>query len=164
MQDDTMRLGLLMEAAHAQQTLAQTCLEALKAHIRDIDALVRDEIRRTLIEELQALGNDSRFAAEALRNLRRAANARAALWTVGMTVFCSAIPLVEAWWFLPSQAQIAALRSRRDELAADISRFERQGARMELRHCGGEQRLCVRVDRKAPVFGDTADYYIVKGY
>jgi len=37
MQDQTMELGLLLEAAHAQQTLAETSLERLTAHVRDLD-------------------------------------------------------------------------------------------------------------------------------
>ena len=43
MQDQTMKLGLLLEAAHAQQTLAETSLERLTAHVRDLDDIVRGE-------------------------------------------------------------------------------------------------------------------------
>ena len=50
--DDTMKLGLLMEAAHAQQALAENALERLKAHASDLDDIVREEVRRTLVEEL----------------------------------------------------------------------------------------------------------------
>ena len=163
-EDQTLKLGLLMEAAHAQQTLAASSLEKLTAHVRDLDDIVREEIRRTLTEELQVLGNDSRRAAEALRALKRSADLRVLLWSIGITTLCSAIPLGEAWWILPSQSEIATLRSKRDELASKVGRLATQGGNIDLRHCGAGNRLCVRVDRKAPVYGETADYFVVKGY
>jgi hypothetical protein len=164
MEDNTLRLGLLMEAAQAQQALAETTLEKLNAHMRGLDDIVRDEIRRTLVEELQVLGNEGRRAAEALRGLGRSANLRVSLWSVGITLLCTAIPLSAAWWFLPSQGELVALRSKRDELASSLARLEQRGARIDLRRCGGGDRLCVRVDRKAPVYGEAGDYFVVKGY
>jgi hypothetical protein len=49
MDDATMKFGLLMESAQAHQKLAETHLEQLRAHTRDLDGVVRDEIRRTLV-------------------------------------------------------------------------------------------------------------------
>jgi len=164
MQDQTMELGLLLEAAHAQQTLAETSLERLTAHVRDLDDIVREEIRRTLVEELQVLGNDSRHAAELLRRVGRAANLRVTLWSIGITTLCSAIPLAEAWWILPSPTELAALRAKRAELASNVARLEQHGARIDLRRCGAAERLCVRIDRHAPAYGEAADYLVVRGY
>lgn len=160
----TLNLGLLMEAAHAQQTLAESVLEKLKNYMEGLDDIVRDEIRRTLVDEIQVLGNESRCAAEALRRLGRAANARVAGWTVGLTLVCSVIPLLAQWWLIPSQSELAGLRARKDELTASIARIEEGGGRIDLRHCGGTERLCVRVDRNAPVYGQSGDYFVVKGY
>jgi hypothetical protein len=162
--DDTMKFGLLMEAAHAQQALAENALERLKAHVSDLDDIVREEIRRTLVEELQTLGEESKRAAEALRRLGRSANTRVVLWSVGLTFLCAALPMVGEWWFLPSQSELAALRAKRDDLAASIARLEQRGGRIDLRRCGGTDRLCVRVDRKAPIYGEAADYFVLKGY
>jgi hypothetical protein len=53
--DATMKVGLLMESAQAHQKLAEGQLERLRAHTQDLDSVVRDEIRRTLVEELRAL-------------------------------------------------------------------------------------------------------------
>jgi hypothetical protein len=163
-EDKTLEFGLLLEAARAQQTLAQTVLEKLKAHLGALDDVVREEVSRTLVGELQVLGNDSRRAAEALRGLGRSVNLRVALWSVGITTLCAAIPLIAGWWLLPSRSEVAALRAKRDELAASVARLEQRGARIELRRCGGGDRLCVRVDRKAPVYGEAEDYFVVKGY
>jgi hypothetical protein len=56
------------------------------------------------------------------------------------------------------------LRMRRDEMMMSIGMLERQGGLIQWRRCGEKARLCVRVDRKAPPYGDDADYYVVEGY
>jgi hypothetical protein len=162
--DEAMRLGLLMEAAQAQQRLGQESLERLAAHTRELDALVRDEIRRTVAEELGSVADESRRAAESLRRLRRVANVRVLSWTVSIAAVCSAVAIGEAWWILPSQREVAALRARRDVLADNVTRLEQRGGAIDLRRCGERARLCVRVDRQAPAYGAHADYLIVKGY
>ena len=162
--DETLKLGLLMEAAHAQQTLAESVLEKLKVHLEGLDDIVRDEIRRTLVDEIQVLGSESQRAAEALRRLGRSANARVAGWTLGLTLACAAIPLLAQWWLLPSPSELAGLRARKDELTASIAQLNERGGRIDLRRCGGTDRLCVRVDRSAPAYGQSGDYLVIKGY
>jgi len=164
MEDDTLKIGLLMEAAQAQQALAETALANLKGHMSTLDDVVRDEIRHALVEELQALSMESQHTAGSLRRLARVANARIALWSVGLTLLCTAIPMCGQWWLIPSQGEIAALRLRRDQLATNVTSLEERGGRIELRRCGGTDRLCVRVDRKAPAYGEAGDYLVVKGY
>jgi uncharacterized protein YPO0396 len=164
MSDEAMRLGLLMEAAQMQQRLSQESLERLAAHTRDLDTVVRDEVRRTVAEELGTLAAETRRTAESLQRMRRAANVRVFLWSVSVTLISSAVALAEAWWLLPSQGEIGALRAHRDALAAEIVRLKQSGALLDVRRCGGGARLCVRVDRNAPAYGPRADYLIVKGY
>lgn len=159
-----MKLGLLLESAQAQQALAESLLETLKAHLSELPHLAREEIRATLVEELHALGEDSRQAAETLRQLRHVANLRVVLWSVGMAALSCAVPLAAAWWLLPSPREIESLRARREALAAAVAALAQQGGRVELRRCGAAQRLCVRVDRNAPAFGAAGEYLIVKGY
>lgn len=159
-----MKLGLLIESAHAQQTLAESILQEFKAHVGELPQIARDEIRATLLEELHALGEDSRQAAETLRRLRHVADLRVLLWTLAVAALSCAIPLAAAWWLLPSPQEIESLRARRAALAAAAAALVQQGGRVELRHCGGAQRLCVRVDRQAPAYGAGGEYLIVKGY
>ena len=97
-----MKLGLLLESAHAQQALAESLLEALRAHLGELPHIARDEIRATLVEELHALGEDGRQAAETLRRLRHTANLRVLLWSLGMSAVSCAVPLAAAWWLLPT--------------------------------------------------------------
>jgi hypothetical protein len=164
MDDTTMKLGLLMEAAQANQKAAESSLKKLKAATNELATVVREEVHRVLMEELHSLAEDTKRASDALRAARRAANVRALLWSVGMTLLCSAIPLALALWLIPSRAQIAALRARRDELAIQITNLEERGGRIDLRRCGDGGRLCVRVDRKAPIYGEQSDFLIVRGY
>jgi hypothetical protein len=164
MSDEALRLGLLMEAAQAQQRLGQESLDRLAAHTRELEAIVRDEIRRTLGEELAGVASESRRAAQSLQRLRRAATLRVMLWTVSIAAVCSAVGLAEGWWMLPSRQEMAALRARRDALAANITRLQERGGAIDLRRCGARARLCVQVDRHAPAYGAHGDYLIVKGY
>ncbi len=156
-----MKCGLLMESAQAHQKLAESQLERLCAHTRDLDAVVRDEIRRTLIEELQMLWAESKRASEALQRMGRNGAVRAGLWCIVVAIPCTGIPMAAMHWALPSATEIATLRARRDELAASIAALERRGGRIDWRRCGERTRLCVRVDRKAPAYGENADYFVV---
>jgi hypothetical protein len=164
MDETTMKFGLLMESAQAHQKLAETHLERLRAHTQDLDGVVREEIRRTLVEELQELTAESNRAAHALRAMKRAAGMRGLILSAAAATLSTAAPLAIARWVLPSPDQIDALRARRDQLAANVSRLEQQGGRIEWRRCGESARLCVHVDRTAPAYGDKGDYFVVKGY
>jgi hypothetical protein len=163
-EEETLKLGLLMEAAQSQQTLAATTLNRLREHTAGLDAIVREEIRTTLLEEMRALAEESRRAAEGLRRLQRRANLRWVAWSVVVLTPVSLIPCAVAWWLLPTQADIRALGAKRDELTANIARLARQGGNVELHHCGTNRRLCVRVERGAPAYGEAGDFLIIKGY
>jgi hypothetical protein len=164
MEDATMKFGLLMESAQAHQKLAETQLEKLRTHTRDLDGVVRDEIRRTLVDELNTLTVEMTRAAKALRKVRRVGVLRGALLSLGLALLCALIPVGVARWVLPSPAELAALRAKRDELNSNLHRLQQLGGRVEWRRCGEAGRLCVRVDRKAPAYGEKADYVVVEGY
>ncbi len=164
MDEETMKLGLLLEAAQAHQKLAESSLRKLRAQSQDLTSIVRDELRDTLRQELQSLADDGKRAAEALRSLQRVANIRVAAWSLGLTLLCSAVPLALAIWLLPSEGQIRTLSTRHAELAQHIALLEARGGRVDLRRCGVGGRLCVRVDREAPAYGEKSDFLIVKGY
>jgi len=114
MDDAGMKFGLLMESAQAHQRLAETHLEKLRAHTQDLDGVVRDEIRRTLTEELHMLSRESARCAQALRRSRHGAGVRTALWSLAIAILCTAAPLGIMSYALPSEKEIAALRVRRD--------------------------------------------------
>jgi hypothetical protein len=162
--EPSMKFGLLLETAHAQQGLVESGLRQLHEHTQGLDSVVREQIRRTLIEELGTLVEESARAVAALRALERAFKLRVLLSSVMTTLLSGAATALAAWWLLPTPDQLAALRVQRDQLSAAIATLERQAGRIDLRRCGSEQRWCVRIDRLAPTYGEQADYRVVKGY
>lgn len=162
--DGTVKLGLLMEAAHSHQELADASLRRLQAHTQDLDQVVRDEIRRAFVAELGALIDEGARTADMLRSMRHAATARLGWWGALIGVAPGiAVTLLLGWW-LPTSGQLAALRAEQARLSAGIAQLADGGGRIDLRHCGDSARLCVRVDRRAPAYGEQADYLVVRGY
>jgi hypothetical protein len=162
--EKTMAFGLLMESAQAHQKLAETELQKLRDHTQDLDGVVREEIRRTLIDELQMLTAETERAIGAIQSMRRGVTRRSSLIGVAIAVVCAIAPVVVGKLALPSPAEIATLTVRRDELTRNISMLKQRGGAVELKRCGASLRLCVRVDGKAPRYGDKADYFIIEGY
>jgi hypothetical protein len=162
--EKTMAFGLLMESAQAHQKLAETELEKLRDHTRDLDGVVRDEIRRTLVDELQMLTVETARAIGALEKMRRVVTMRSAFASAAVAMACAIAPIVVAKLTLPSPADVASLTARRDQLTRNISTLKQLGGGVDLRRCGTSLHLCVQVDLKAPRYGDKADYYVIEGY
>jgi len=153
-----MQIGLLMETAQTHQKLAEASLERLEAHTRGLDTVVRAAIRQALIEELRPVHNEARRAEQALRAVRRAANWKVALLGPSFALLSLALGYGMARWIVPSPGEIAELRET-------VAQLEARGGKMDLRTCGkNSERLCVRVDPKAPHYGEQGDYCVVKGY
>jgi hypothetical protein len=153
-----------METAQAHQQLVDQSLTQLRLHAQGLDAVVRDEIRRTFADECGALVQEARGAADALLDLQRSASRRLALWSLVCAAVSAGAALLVLERLLPSQAQLASLRTQRSQLSAVVAQLASSGGRIDLRQCGSARRLCVRVDRRAPAYGDAADYFILEGY
>jgi len=162
-----MKLGLLMETAQTHQELAKALIEKLQAHTAGLDAVVRDQIRRTLLEQLQGLHTESQRTVTALRSAQQQIKTRTIVRTVAMmglsALVTLAIALGVAWYVLPSRTEIEALRAEREGLVSNVALLEQHGARADLRPCG-EQHLCIRVDLQTPRFGAQRDYFVIRGY
>jgi hypothetical protein len=163
MDQDIVKLGLLVEAAQTHQKLAEAAIAKLNEHTQGLETVARDQIQRALADGLKSVHAETKGAVEALQRVKRAANARTALWTLGVTATAAAIALFVEWWVLPTPTEIAALRTERDALASNVAVLNQRGARADLRRCGTEH-LCVRVDMNAPRYGDQRDYFVIRGY
>ena len=163
MDQDSVKLGLLMETAQTHQKLAEAAIEKLSQHTETLEGVMRDQIQRAVVEALKTVHAEAEGATKALRKIKRAANARVTLWTLGLTAISAGIALFIAWWVLPTPDEIARLRSERDELASNIAVLHRRGARADLRPCG-TGHVCVRVDLNAPRYGESSDYMVIRGY
>ena len=148
MDQDNVKLGLLMEAAQTHQKLAEAVVEKLNEHTQGLETVVREQIQRALADGLKGVHAETKGAVEALQRIKRAANARTAFWTLGVTAITAAIALFVAWRLLPTPTEIAALRTERAALASNIAVLNQRGGRADLRRCG-TGHLCVRVDLKA---------------
>lgn len=146
------------------QQLAEQSLLQLQSHTAGLDEVVRDEIRRSFIAECGALVEEAHLAAEALAHLQRRARRHFGLFGV-LTVLLSmgAVLLLAGGW-LPSRSETARLRSEQAKLGSAIAQLSQLGGKAELRRCGREARLCVRVDLAAPRYGTAGDYYVLEGY
>lgn len=155
-----LRSGVL-ETAERQQKLAEAAIGKPNEQVQGLEAVVRDQIRRAVVEEMKSVQAETQKAVEALQRVKRAANARVTLWTIGLTVISAGIALFVVWWVLPTRAEIAALRTER----AHEQRCSPQSARCaaDLRRCG-TGRLCIRVDRSVLPYGDQRDYFVIRGY
>ena len=163
MDQDSVKLGLLMETAQTHQRLAEAAIEKLSEHTQALETVARDQIQRTLVDALKTVNTETQRAVDALQKMKREANARVTLWTLGLTVIWAVIALFVAWWVLPTPAEIARLRTERNELVGNIAVLNQRGARADLRRCGAG-RVCVRVDLSAPRYGERSDYLVIKGY
>src|SRR5208282_771619 len=106
-------------------------------------------------------------AAETLIDLQRLSLWRAAWQHIMVAFVAIAVTLVAVWWYVPSVAQMTALRAEHAQLEASIEDLNNRGARIELNTCGPAKRLCVLVDNIAGQFGDPRRekvYMIAKGY
>jgi hypothetical protein len=163
MDQDSVKLGLLIEAAERHQKLADAAISQLDEETRGLVAAMRDQIHRAVIEEMKIVRVETQGAVEALQRVKRAANARVTLWTLGLTAIWTSVALLVAWWVLPTPTEIARLRTERDELTSNLTVLNQRGARADLRRCG-TGHLCVRVDMSAPRYGDQRDYFVIRGY
>jgi hypothetical protein len=163
MDNESVKLGLLMETAQSHQKIVEALLEKLKAHTQGLDALVGNQIRQVVVEEFRTVRAESEDAVSALQVLKRAAHVRMTLWTLGVTAIALGVALFIAWWVLPNAEEIAALRTERDALESNIAVLNQRGARADLRRCG-TGHVCVRVDLKALRYGESSDYLVIRGY
>lgn len=159
---ETLRVGLLLETAQAQQRVGEEVFERLRDHLRALDGLVRAEVARAACESLEALSSEAEQAEAALRRLRQETAVRVLTWSLAAMALSAAITLVIVHRLLPSSEQVSVLRARRALYASDIRRLRQFGGTVDLRRCGTTGRLCVRVYPSGPRYGRHGDYLLVK--
>jgi hypothetical protein len=138
MDQDSVKLGLLIETAERHQKLAAAAITTLSEQTQGLEAMVRDQIRRAVVEEMKTVRAETQSAVEALQSVKRAANARVTLWTLGLTAISVGVALFVAWCVLPTPR----LKSRRYAPNAISSRATLQSSINAVRGriCGGAGR------------------------
>lgn len=151
-------LSQVLATVHAQQSQIHGMLATLDSRSRDLDTTVGDAVQRALADTA------GRHAVGTLSQMHRATGRHFARWSIGVVSACALVPTLLSWALLPSRAQMLQARQALEQLNAGVAQLSRQGGRIELRRCGEANRLCVRVDRKAPLYGENADFMVLKGY
>jgi hypothetical protein len=151
-------LGRILETVHAQQSQIHGMLATLDSRSRELDTTLGDTVQRAFMD---AAGLR---AAQTLSQVHRATGVRFARWSFGVVSACALVPTLMTWILMPSRGQVIQARQTFDQLSAAVAQLSREGGRIDLRHCGAANRLCVRVDRKSPFYGESADYMVLKGY
>jgi len=149
--------ALAFATAQTQQQLAEVSLARLHEHTRQLDAIVRDAVRRAFLEELKTLHAELERVTVRLRTLHHAAVGRLFWVTLASAVFGLGAGLIPAVCLIPSPAEIAQRQTTVATLTA-------AGGRAQLSRCvtaRGPARLCIRVDVAAGAFGATGDYYLL---
>jgi hypothetical protein len=151
-------LGRMLARVHAQQSQIHGVLTTLDSRSREFDTTVGEAVQRALADSAGIR------AAEKLSQIHRANGMRFARWSFAIVSACALVPTLLSWALLPSRAQVLQSRQALEQLNAGVAQLTRQGGRIDLRRCGAAQRLCVRIDRKSPFYGENADYIVLKGY
>ena len=159
-----MQAGLLLETVQQQQTQVEGMLRRLELWSCDLDGVVRECLHQCLRDELQSAGQAARQTGDALQAVRRQARIRVGAWSLGLMLACGAVPLTLAWAFTPGREQIARQRREYEDLVAKVESLKALGGHIDVRRCGPSPRMCVRVNRKAPAYGDGGDYLVIEGY
>ena len=161
MDPDTMKAGLLMEAAEAHQQLAKVALTRLDAVTRSLEPAVRDAVTQAALQEFRTMHEEAQRTAQALRQLRGGFTVNLWLMAGLMAVISGLVLLIGIFWIggLPGGPP-SGLRGD----AAVMSEIGRRGLVVDVSLCGdAARRVCVRVDPKAGGFGPRKDQMVAAG-
>lgn len=161
--------------AHIAPTLEQAAAQAMQQSLAGasrIAAASLESAARPILSKLNGVTSQAEAAETKLRNAVAWFTWR---WAGLATLSIGAAFVV--WWLLAQAllwwhkgevdqllSQRAALIRELAQLQQQASVFEARAGRAILTRCGIENRLCVRIDKQAEVFGDESDYMVLRGY
>lgn len=174
----------LMAAAETQQKESQQLLDELRKELAQLattrQALAVDTGRAARSGVMDALANAPAEAGKALSAgslaLANAANradsvAQRLGWQtfgiVAVSCFAAVLgALALGMYVTPTPSEIAALRTSKAGLEANLAALDRRGGRIKLTQCGEKPgRLCVEIDESAGRFGESGrTFWVLKGY
>jgi len=163
-EDQELKIAALIEALDAEHERVQKAMKALNATGARLEQAVAQAARASMQEALQGLQGELERAQTVVVDLQRLSLARAAWQHVMVALTAIVITLIAVSWYVPSVADMQALRTEKSQLEASIADLEQRGAKLQISHCGPQRRLCVAVYDYAGIYGKDADYRIAKGY
>src|SRR5208282_2492079 len=117
------------DTEHERVQAAVAALNQTGAQLkRDVTAAAAGAVEAAL----KNLQSEINKAAETLIDLQRLSLWRAAWQHIMVAFVAIAVTLVAVWWYVPSVAQMTALRAEHAQLEASIEDLNNRGARIEL--------------------------------
>jgi hypothetical protein len=163
-EDQELKIAALIDALDAEHARVRAAMEALNATSVRLQQSVAQAARMSMQEALQALQGELERAQGVVIDLQRLSLWRAAWQHVMVALVAIVITLIAVSWYVPSVADMQALRAEKSQLTASIADLKQRGGKLKISHCGPERRLCVAVQDYAGIYGKDGDYRIAKGY
>lgn len=169
----TIKAGLLMEAAEAHQQIAVAALKRLDAATRTLEPSVRDAVEQVVAQTAKA--EFAQLRSEVLRTSQAMQSVRSGMtWNLGLLActmaVVAAVTMVGGIYLLggfssvASAAELAAAQRLRGDPAV-LAEVARRGLKVDVAFCGdarGEnRRLCVKVDPKTGGYGPRKDHMVL---
>jgi hypothetical protein len=150
-------IAMVFAAAQTQQQMAEAAIEQLKSHTQQLEPLVRETIRRALLDRLHALRVETDRALTGLQELHRAALPRAFWFTLGSA---GLRPRRK-----PDPGRVFHSLAGGNRAAAGDARcthgLRRPGPTVALREPARRAEAVYSADPAAGAFGVARDYYLV---
>lgn len=166
MDSDTLKAGLLMEAAEAHQQLAGAALKRLDAATRGLEPAVRDAVEQAVAAavraELAQVRTEAYQAARALGAVRGQMGWNHGLVAAAVAVLAAATAVGSMHllgWLEVQRVPVSTSALRAN--AATLAEFERRRVRVDVGLCGDNRQPCVRVDPKSQTYGQGRDNYLL---
>ena len=163
-EDQELTIAALVAALDAEHARVQKAIKALNETSAGLQQAVAQAARVSTQEALKSLQGELERAQRVVIDLQRLSLWRAGWQHAVVALVAIIITLVAVRWYVPSVADMQALRTEKTQLEASIAELEQRGAKLQISHCGPEKRLCVAVQDYAGIFGKEGDYRIAKGY
>jgi hypothetical protein len=130
-----------------------------------VDVAVRQSVREAAVQELAGLSDHVTKAKVSVENLHQSANWRQLLHGAGWSLVAVLLAFFASWLYLPSPAEMGRLRAEERQLQASVDQLGSRGGRSQVMPCGASnEHLWLRVSPALGRFGDSQDYFVVRGY
>ena len=165
---DPLTLASIVKAADRVDSTAEGLPEVVRTAIAALGAPVGRDFTTTVANPTGDILIAAAAATAAATDYSRAV--RFATWKATgvallVSVAMAAVLAVLVFRWIPSLAEIQALRTERAELATGVAELEKRGSKIKVEKCEG--RLCVQTDESAKSYSNVKTgetFRVIKGY
>jgi len=152
--NDAITLGAIREAAGTVKATVGSMPGLIEFEMNKVGQGVADKFLNATKDHVTNIQNTAAAATSAAAAYEKAA-ALAQWKTTGLALLtsflCVGVAVAGFWSWLPSYKEIDALRLKRNELEAVVTKLDRVGGQSAIFDCGA--RLCAAIDEKCAIQG-----------